>query len=102
MTSSPNPRASIDGSDAGIQPASSTSRFIGANGLKLHYLDYGTEGRPPMLCVHGGAAHGHWFDFVAGGFTLDYHVRARWTCAVTATASGRTRRSIRSKNMRRT
>ena len=29
-----------------------------------------------MLCLHGGAAHGHWFDFVAAGFTPDFHVRA--------------------------
>ena len=58
------------------KPAFSDSRFIGANGLKLHYLDYGTEGRPPMLCLHGGAVTAHWFDFVAGGFTADYHVRA--------------------------
>lgn len=60
----------------GIQPASHTSRYIEVNGLKLHYLDYGTEGRPPMLCLHGGAVTAHWFDFVAGGFTADYHVRA--------------------------
>jgi pimeloyl-ACP methyl ester carboxylesterase len=53
-----------------------TSRFIEAGKLKLHYLDYGTEGRPPMLCVHGGAAHAHWFDYVAPGFAPDFHVRA--------------------------
>ena len=29
-----------------------------------------------MLCVHGSAAHAHWFDFVAAGFNGDYHVRA--------------------------
>ena len=29
-----------------------------------------------MLCVHGGAAHAHWFDFVAPGLTPDHHVRA--------------------------
>lgn len=58
------------------RPAASTSRFVEAGGLKLHYLDYGTEGRPPMLCVHGGAAHAHWFDFVAPGFNANYHVRA--------------------------
>jgi pimeloyl-ACP methyl ester carboxylesterase len=58
------------------RPAPHESRFIEAAGLRLHYLDYGTAGRPPMLCVHGGAAHGHWFDFVAPGFTADYHVRA--------------------------
>lgn len=76
MTSSPNPHASIDRPDAGIQPASSTSRFVEANGLRLHYLDYGTKGRPPMLCLHGGAVNAHWFDFVADGFAADYHVRA--------------------------
>jgi pimeloyl-ACP methyl ester carboxylesterase len=53
-----------------------SSRFIEAGKLKLHYLDYGTEGRPPMLCVHGGAAHAHWFDYVAPGFAPDFHVRA--------------------------
>ena len=47
-----------------------------AGGLELNYLDYGTEGLPPMLCIHGGAAHGHWFDFVAPGFTPSYHVRS--------------------------
>jgi pimeloyl-ACP methyl ester carboxylesterase len=57
-------------------PAPHTSRHIEANGLKLHYLDYGTAGRTPMLCLHGGAVTAHWFDFVAGGFTGDYHVRA--------------------------
>ena len=57
-------------------PAPHTSRYVEANGLKLHYLDYGTEGRPPMLCLHGGAVNAHWFDFVAGGFTSTYHVRA--------------------------
>jgi pimeloyl-ACP methyl ester carboxylesterase len=58
------------------EPAPHESRFVEANGLKLHYLDYGTEGRTPMLCLHGGAVTAHWFDFVAGGFTADYHVRA--------------------------
>jgi pimeloyl-ACP methyl ester carboxylesterase len=62
---------------AGIgQAAPFTSRFVEAGKLKLHYLDYGTAGRPAMLCVHGGAAHGHWFDYVAAGFTPDHHVLA--------------------------
>jgi pimeloyl-ACP methyl ester carboxylesterase len=29
-----------------------------------------------MLCVHGGAAHAHWFDFIVSGFTADYHALA--------------------------
>ncbi len=56
--------------------APGTSRFVDANGVKLHYLDYGTAGCPPMVCVHGGAAHAHWFDFVAPGFAPDHHVFA--------------------------
>jgi pimeloyl-ACP methyl ester carboxylesterase len=57
-----------------LQAATGTSHFVEANGVKLHYLDYGTAGRRPMLCVHGGAAHAHWFDFVAPGLTPDHHV----------------------------
>ncbi len=52
---------------AKAQPAHAASyehRYVEAGGLKLHYLDYGTAGKRPMLCVHGGAAHAHWFDFV--------------------------------------
>ena len=66
---------------AGIpQAARYTDRFVEAGGLKLHYQDFGkgheTGGRPVMLCLHGGAANGHWFDFVAAGFTPDFHVLA--------------------------
>ena len=57
-------------------PTSGTSRFVDVDQLRLHYLDYGGEGRTPMLCVHGGAAHAHWFDFVAARFTRNYHVLA--------------------------
>ncbi|HEV7801157.1 MAG TPA: alpha/beta hydrolase [Burkholderiales bacterium] len=59
-----------------LQPASYTSHFVQAGDVRLHYLDYGTAGRPAMLCIHGGAAHSHWFDFIAPGFTPDYHVRS--------------------------
>jgi pimeloyl-ACP methyl ester carboxylesterase len=59
-----------------LQAANGASHFIEANGVKLHYLDYGVVGRPPMLCVHGAAAHAHWFDFVAPGLTPNHHVRS--------------------------
>jgi esterase len=68
--------AGIERPEGGFQPAPYTNRAVEAGGLRLHYLDYGTPGRPPLLCVHGGAAHAHWFDFLAPGFTADYHVRA--------------------------
>ena len=59
-----------------LHAAAGTSHFVEANGVKLHYLDYGTVGRRPMVCVHGGAAHAHWFDFVAPGLTPDHHVHS--------------------------
>ncbi len=58
------------------QAAPYADRFVEIGGRKLHYQDYGTPGKPVMLCLHGGAAHGHWFDFVAAGFTPDFHVLA--------------------------
>jgi pimeloyl-ACP methyl ester carboxylesterase len=61
-------------SSATSRPASYENRFLEVAGLKLHYQDYGTAGKVPMLCVHGGAASGHWFDFVAGDFNSEHHV----------------------------
>jgi len=58
------------------QPAPSTHRTVQAGAVKLHYLDYGNEGKPPLLCIHGSAANGHWYDFIAPGLTDDYHVIA--------------------------
>lgn len=59
-----------------LHPATGTSHWIEANGVKLHYLDYGEAGRAPIVCVHGAAAHAHWFDFAAPGLTPEYHVRS--------------------------
>jgi pimeloyl-ACP methyl ester carboxylesterase len=61
---------------SGFEPAPFESRFIDANGVRLRYIDYGTPGLAPMLCLHGGAVNAHWFDFVAAGFTGRHHVRA--------------------------
>ena len=58
------------------QAAPYADRFVEAGGLKLHYQDFGSPGKPVMVCLHGGAAHGHWFDFVAAAFTPDFHVLA--------------------------
>lgn len=61
---------------AAIAPAPYTEHHIEIAGLKLRLQDYGSAGKPAMLCLHGGAANAHWYDFVAHGFTADYHVRA--------------------------
>jgi pimeloyl-ACP methyl ester carboxylesterase len=39
--------------------------FVSRAGLRLHYLDWGTPGAPPVLLLHGGSAHAHWWDLVA-------------------------------------
>jgi pimeloyl-ACP methyl ester carboxylesterase len=59
-----------------LEPATYVEYFVEIDDLRLHVQDYGTSGKPPMLCVHGGAANAHWYDFVAQGFNADYHVRA--------------------------
>jgi len=58
------------------RPATYADRYVDVGGVKLHYQDFGTAGKTVMLCVHGGAANGHWFDFVAAAFASDYHVLA--------------------------
>ena len=74
MTSIPKP--ALQPVQSEFRPAPFEDRFIEANGVRLHYLDYGTVGHTPMLCLHGGAVNAHWFDFVAAGFTASHHVRA--------------------------
>lgn len=50
-------------------------KFAGA-GLEINCVDYGGEGRPPLLFIHGGSAFGHWWDFVAPSFTASFHTLA--------------------------
>ncbi len=45
-------------------------------GCDIHYLEWGDRGRPGLVLVHGGAAHAHWWTFLAPLFTHRYHVVA--------------------------
>jgi esterase len=58
------------------QPRSFDDRVIEANGLRLHYLDWGTPGRQPFIMLHGISRTAHSFDHVAPHFNRDYHVLA--------------------------
>jgi pimeloyl-ACP methyl ester carboxylesterase len=49
---------------------------ITANGLKLHYLDWGTVGRPPMVLLHGLRGHAHSWDDVSTAMSRSFHVLA--------------------------
>lgn len=44
--------------------------------LHFHYLDWGTEGKPPFVCLHGGAQTAHSWDDFAPVVRNDYHVYA--------------------------
>jgi esterase len=46
------------------------------NGLRVHWLDWGTAGRPPVLLLHGGAQTAHSWDEVAPDLARDHHVLA--------------------------
>jgi pimeloyl-ACP methyl ester carboxylesterase len=51
-------------------------RFIDVSGTTVHYLVWGTGGNPGIVFVHGGAAHAHWWSFVAPLFTTEWHAVA--------------------------
>lgn len=57
-------------------PAAPTSRFFFSQRLRLHYLDWGNEGAPPVVLVHGGRDHAHTWDWVAQDLARDHHVIA--------------------------
>ncbi len=50
------------------------NHFTEINGLRLHYLDYGGNGNPPLLCIHGLSGNAHNFDALAPYLVPDYHV----------------------------
>ena len=52
------------------------SRTVEVNGLRLHFLESGRVGAPPLCFLHGGAAHAHWFDAVTPAFADRFHVVA--------------------------
>src|SRR6185312_6060394 len=51
-------------------------RFIEVNGIRLHYLDWGSPDKPPFIMLHGISRVAHQFDHLAPAFATDYHVIA--------------------------
>lgn len=52
------------------------SHFFYSNRLKLQFWDWGSEGKPVMILVHGGLDHARSWDWVARALHNDYHVYA--------------------------
>ena len=54
-----------------VQPK---SKNVTANGINLHYLDWGAEGQPPLVLLHGLRGHANVWEDVALALCGDYHV----------------------------
>ena len=53
-----------------------TSHFWFSQRLRLHYVDWGNEGAPPLLLIHGGRDHCRNWDWVAQRLRDRYHIIA--------------------------
>lgn len=51
-------------------------KWLKANGIKLHYLDWGNPAAPPMVLLHGFCSYAHYLDFFARSLKQEYHVLA--------------------------
>lgn len=56
-----------------VQPQDKT---VSANGINLHYLDWGNADAPTLLMAHGLRGHAHSWDDVSAALCQDYHVLA--------------------------
>jgi len=52
------------------------SKFLEVNGLRLHYLDWGNAGAPPLVCLHGYTASACAFNALARHFRDRFHIIA--------------------------
>jgi pimeloyl-ACP methyl ester carboxylesterase len=56
-----------------VQPR---DHFISINGLWLHYLEWAAVPAAPVLLLHGGSAHAHWWDRFASAIADTHRVLA--------------------------
>ncbi len=51
-----------------------SDKFVSVSDLRLHYIDYGSDGAPWVVCIHGLTGNAHNFDALAPHLTPRYHV----------------------------
>src|SRR5260221_14290714 len=50
-----------------------SDHHIVANGIRLHYLDWGRTSDRTMVFLHGGGLNAHTFDLVCLGLRREFH-----------------------------
>jgi pimeloyl-ACP methyl ester carboxylesterase len=53
-----------------------TSHTYFSQRLRLHYVDWGNAGKPPLLLLHGGRDHCRNWDWTAAALRNDWHIIA--------------------------
>ena len=51
-------------------------RNVQVNGMTFHYLEWGREGNPLIVMLHGGSQQAHSWDFVSLPLSEDFHIIA--------------------------
>lgn len=51
-------------------------REVTVEGASIRYLSWGDNAKPGLVFVHGGAAHAHWWSFIAPLFATEWHAVA--------------------------
>ena len=59
-----------------LNKANAKSQFVQVNGLRLHYLGWGGQGRPPLVCLHGNTGQAGTWDFFGRRVRDTYRVTA--------------------------
>jgi esterase len=59
-----------------VSRARSTERFVEANGVRLHCIEWGSVRKPPVLLVHGWDGTARYWDLVAPMLGDRYHLIA--------------------------
>lgn len=78
-TAGPFGRTAVEGVPAWFRTAVGApfeERTVTVQGCKVHYLRWGQTDRPGIVLLHGGAAHAHWWTFIAPFLLPHYHVIA--------------------------
>lgn len=53
-----------------------TDQYVQANGLRFHYLDWGSLEKPPLVLLHGVGQTCHTWDLFAAAMSEHFHVMA--------------------------